>query len=154
MSSPGPSFPISEGRARWDAGSTLPCTPPIGNELGFCTPPSRGSHASPGPGRTQPRVPATRGVFFPRGDQCPLRPEPHVAPGPRCRLPPLRPPRPWVVPDTVGPRLACGCVCRQASLPFSPTSPFARTPSFLELEERSLRKGPQSSSVSSEASVT
>ena len=46
-----------------------------------------------------------------------------------------------MVPDTVGPRLACGCVCRQASLPFSPTSPFARTPSFLELEERSLRKG-------------
>lgn len=67
---------------------------------------------------------------------------------------PSAPPWPWVVPDTVGPRLACGCVCRQASLPFSPTSPFARTPSFLELEERSLRKGPQSSSVSSEASVT
>lgn len=37
---PGPQFPISEGRARWDAGSALPCTPPIGNELGFCTPPS------------------------------------------------------------------------------------------------------------------
>ena len=36
--SPGSGFPISEGRAGWDAGFALPCTPPIGNELGFCTP--------------------------------------------------------------------------------------------------------------------
>lgn len=64
VSSLGPSFPISERRAGWDAGSSLPCTPPVGNDLGFCTPPSCGPHASPGPGRTpQPRVPATQGVL-------------------------------------------------------------------------------------------
>ena len=78
---------------------------------------------------------------LPHGGQCPLRPEPHVAPCPRCRLPPLRPPRPWVVPDTAGPRLACGCVCYQ---------PFRQDP-LLPGTWRSVPsgKGPQSSSVSS-----
>ena len=86
------------------------------------------------------------GSCLPHGGQCPLRPEPHVAPGPRCRLPPLRPPRPWVVPDTAGPRLACGCVCYQ---------PFRQDP-LLPGTWRSVPsgKGPQSSFVSSEASVT
>lgn len=79
-----------------------------------------------------------KGSCLPHGGQCPLRPEPHVALCPCCRLPPST--------DTVGPRLACGDVCYQ---------PFYQDP-LLPGTWRSVpsRKGPQSSFVSSEASVT